>query len=131
MKQRLYLLAVLLLGVFLLIWVFAQNTTEAISFREVPEPEQLESFQDGEGYIVNGKLLTVYMEEVPNGGYSIKVDRIVIALDHTKVYVTETAPGKGCMVTQAFERPMVTVEVDRQVSGSLDIVRERKTKDCS
>lgn len=66
------------------------------------------------GYYVensNGKVIvTVAMGERGTGGYGISVAKVSIIDGGAQIYVEETSPSKGAIVTQAFTYPIVQVE---------------------
>lgn len=47
------------------------------------------------------------------GGHSIRVDQARSYADHVTVHVRETAPGRGCVVTQATTAPVDVVKIPR------------------
>lgn len=63
------------------------------------------------------------------GGYSISIDRVYREDESLVAVVIETAPGPGCMVTQALTAPITIVKLPRS-DQPLRFVEERRTQDC-
>ena len=96
-------------------------TVNKISFEEVAEadiPEALkgkiETSKLQRGFIYEEKdgqfYIAVFSGEKPTGGYSIKVTSIEDNEGATNVFVEETAPKQGDMVTQVITYPYTVVK---------------------
>ncbi|MDO8459746.1 MAG: protease complex subunit PrcB family protein [Nanoarchaeota archaeon] len=56
-------------------------------------------------------IIVVFQGQKSTGGYSINVDKIIEQKDSINIYLTETSPGEGCIVTQAFTSPYQIVKI--------------------
>jgi hypothetical protein len=74
-------------------------------------------------------VILVAMGQRPTGGYQIEVSQVVRADTLLTATVTETAPGRSCMTTQAFTAPAVAVRVPR-FAGQVRFREIRRTRDC-
>ena len=74
-------------------------------------------------------VIGVFAGEKPSGGHDISVARVSDAGDTRTVAVTLTAPGAGCMTTQALTSPfeLITVPVS---SAALARTEETVTTPC-
>jgi hypothetical protein len=75
-------------------------------------------------------VIVVAMGRRPTGGYSIEVDSVVSSDASLLVAVTETAPGRTCMTTQAFTAPAAAVRVPR-FEGPVRFAEATRTRECS
>lgn len=74
-------------------------------------------------------VIGVFAGEKPSGGHGIEVSRVTDAGDTRTIAVTLTAPGAGCMTTQALTSPFqfVTVPVS---NANLARTEETATVPC-
>ncbi|GAB4258993.1 MAG: hypothetical protein Kow0079_16190 [Vicingaceae bacterium] len=61
----------------------------------------------------NKILIVVAAGEKNSGGYYIQVESIADVRTHLMVNIEETAPGKGCAVTEAITYPYQIIELDK------------------
>ena len=66
----------------------------------------------------------------PTGGHAIRIDRVSYAGDTLWVEITSSAPGAGCMTTQALTAPVAAVAVERQPDVSARFLDREETLDC-
>lgn len=96
-------------------------TVNKISFEEVPEtdiPESLKSkiessklqrgfkYEEKDGYII----IAIFSGEKPTGGYSIKAVSIEDNEGATNIFVEETSPKDGDIVTEALTNPLTVIK---------------------
>ncbi|MCK4260498.1 MAG: RICIN domain-containing protein [Halanaerobiales bacterium] len=80
------------------------------------EQEKRLKGNNGRGYTyfpdVDGDLiLAIYSGAKPTGGYGVRVQKVVEVGGKIEVYVEETSPKPGQIVTQAFTHPRTVVKV--------------------
>ncbi len=58
-------------------------------------------------------IIGVFQGEKSTGGYGIEINKIIEKGNAIEASVTETSPGRGCMVTLAFTSPFQVVKAQR------------------
>lgn len=75
-------------------------------------------------------IIAVFQGENSTGGYDIEIGSITEKENTIDVSVTESSPGKNCMVTQAFTSPFHIVKIQRSDKEVLfNMVKE--IQDCN
>lgn len=74
-------------------------------------------------------VILVAMGQKPSGGYDIEVSQVVTGDTLLSVTVTETAPGRSCMTTQAFTAPALAVRLARY-QGQVRFMETKRTREC-
>lgn len=74
-------------------------------------------------------VIAATMGQRPTGGYLIRIEEVTRTGSDLRVVVVETAPGAGCITTQAFTAPATAVTVPQPV-GEVEFVEETETDDC-
>lgn len=74
-------------------------------------------------------VIAATMGQRPTGGFLIRIEEVTRSGSDLRVLVVETAPGAGCITTQAFTAPATAVTVPRPV-GEVEFVEEAETEDC-
>jgi hypothetical protein len=101
-------------------WVRSQELL-AVSAGAGPTPPAVDFERD--------MVILVAMGRKPTGGYDIEVSQVTRGDTLLSVTVTETAPGRSCMTTQAFTAPAVAVRVPRYV-GQVRFTEVQRTREC-
>lgn len=77
-------------------------------------------------------VLAFYLGTRPSGGYGVEISRIVAVAGKATLYVTETYPAKGCIVTTSVTAPYHLVVLTRQATwDAVDFALTRMASDCS
>ena len=58
-------------------------------------------------------LVAVFSGAKNSGGYMVNIDSVTEGSKNLTVYVTETKPGKSCVVTDAITKPFVIVKIPK------------------
>ena len=58
-------------------------------------------------------LVAVFIGARNSGGYMVNIDSINEGSKNLTVFVTETKPGKSCVVTDAITKPFVIVKIPK------------------
>ncbi|MBE2217635.1 MAG: protease complex subunit PrcB family protein [Ignavibacteria bacterium] len=58
-------------------------------------------------------LVAVFTGARNSGGYMVNIDSITEGSKNLTVFVTETKPGKSCVVTDAITKPFVIVKIPK------------------
>ncbi|MEA5445163.1 protease complex subunit PrcB family protein [Gammaproteobacteria bacterium AB-CW1] len=74
-------------------------------------------------------VIAAFMGERRTGGYTVRVRSAERNEEGLKVRVRMEAPGRNCMVTQAFTQPFHLVRLPR-VEGAVDFEVNQETVDC-
>lgn len=56
-------------------------------------------------------IIVTSMGSRSTGGYNTKIEKIIDEGDSIKVFIKETSPGEGCIVSQAFTSPYHLVKI--------------------
>jgi len=75
-------------------------------------------------------VLLVALGSRPTGGYSIRIDSVAHSATQNVVFVTDTSPGSGCLVTQAITTPVEAVVTPWPVDAA-QWYTSRVTHDCT
>ena len=63
------------------------------------------------------------------GGYSVNVDKIAEEENRIVVFVTESSPGKDCIVTQAITYPYQIVKI-KKTDKEIVFKTKQDVRDC-
>ncbi len=74
-------------------------------------------------------VIAAAMGSRATGGYTIAIEAVHRSGDDLYVSVTETSPGRNCMLTQAFTAPVMMVRVPR-VKRAVHFLEETRVRDC-
>lgn len=74
-------------------------------------------------------LVAVFIGSRASGGYGVKIDSIIETSNKLIVNITETTPGKNCMVTDAITSPYVIVKITK-TDLKADFKTTKTEKDC-
>lgn len=58
-------------------------------------------------------LVAVFSGAKNSGGYMVNIDSVIEGSKNLTVYVTETKPGKSCVVTDAITKPFVIMKIPK------------------
>ncbi len=58
-------------------------------------------------------LVAVFIGARNSGGYMVNIDSVTEGSKNLTVYVTETKPGKSCVVTDAITKPFVIMKIPK------------------
>jgi hypothetical protein len=76
-------------------------------------------------------VVAFYLGSRPSGGYSVEINRIVASTGTATLHVTETTPGKRCVVITAVATPYHYVAVATQSEWvPLDFSLARVVNEC-
>lgn len=74
-------------------------------------------------------VVAVFIGNRSNGGFMVAIDSITEGSKNLTVNITETTPGKNCMVTDAITRPFTLVKIPK--TESKPVFRTKQiVKDC-
>lgn len=74
-------------------------------------------------------VIVAAMGQRGSGGHSIAIDEVRADDGGLAVVVRETAPGRGCFVTQALTAPVTAVRVPAH-DGPVRFIEQKETQDC-
>lgn len=74
-------------------------------------------------------VVAVFIGNRSNGGFMVAIDSITEGSKNLTVNITETTPGKNCMVTDAITRPFTLVKIPKTES-KLVFKTKQIVKDC-
>ena len=74
-------------------------------------------------------LVAVFIGSRSSGGYLVKIDSIIEASIYLVVSITETTPGKNCIVTDALTAPYVIVKIPK-IEKKAEFKTKKTEKDC-
>jgi len=74
----------------------------------------------------NKAIVLIGMGEKNTGGYSIDISKVITSSNTATIYVKETSPKPGDVVTQAFTYPTVQIEFNRKPEKIIVINEETK-----
>lgn len=75
-------------------------------------------------------VLVVTTGEKATSNYKITVDQVVLSMGDASIEVTETAPGKGCLLLPSASSPATVVTVPR-FEGEATFSDDMVVKDCN
>lgn len=58
-------------------------------------------------------VIAVFIGNRSNGGYMVTIDSVIEGSKNLNVNITETTPGKNCVVTDAITRPFSLVKIPK------------------
>lgn len=65
----------------------------------------------------------------PTGGYDISIDSVVVDSGAAEVFVVATAPGTGCVTTQAVTQPVTMLKI-AAIEGAVRFHERTQTQSC-
>ncbi|MBS3092847.1 protease complex subunit PrcB family protein [Candidatus Pacearchaeota archaeon] len=74
-------------------------------------------------------VVAVFQGQKSTGGYDIKINKIVETSNKLLVYITETPPGKNCIVTQALTQPYNIIQL-KHSEKPIEFIFEQKINEC-
>lgn len=74
-------------------------------------------------------IVAVFIGSRNTGGYGVKIDSITELSGNLEVNVTETTPGKNCMVTDAITAPFVLLKIPKTEKRA-EFKTKKIEKDC-
>jgi hypothetical protein len=81
-------------------------------------------------FAADTRVVAVLFGTQPTGGYSIEVNDVERSGDEATVHTTETAPGAGCVVTQALTSPYHVIEVSNVPAEGFTFESTRQKSSC-
>lgn len=75
-------------------------------------------------------VMTLYLGEKLNGGFSIDIDKIIILENSLRVYATENYPDRNCIVTTALTYPTKTVIIPKTDKENVEVIYKRRPYSC-
>jgi hypothetical protein len=74
-------------------------------------------------------LVAVFIGSRSSGGYQVKIDSIIETSNNLAVNITETTPGKNCMVTDGITSPFVILRITK-TEKKAEFKTKKIEKDC-
>lgn len=74
-------------------------------------------------------VIAVFHGQASTGGYDIKINKIIEQNNRILVYITETSPGKNCIVTQALTQSYHIIQL-KPSNKQIEFVFEQRVNEC-
>ncbi len=78
-------------------------------------------------YTTEGRRIFITLGTRTTGGYSASVTKVEATGGKFKVYVDETTPGKGCIVTQSITSSITAIELAEDINKPVELVTSLKS----